>query len=124
MSAWLIECEPPLGDTLYFCNDGDWCSNPNHAHKFATALEAQAKLTTMQSPSSMRIAEHQWPGDELSDLAEYLLGYAGEKLGIVSKNDKSLQPNCNDVDGPCEECREFDALIEGESSSPSLPNQE
>jgi hypothetical protein len=61
MSAWLIECEPPLGATLYFCNDGDWCSNPNHAHKFATALEAQAKLTTMQSPSSMRIAEHQWP---------------------------------------------------------------
>jgi hypothetical protein len=25
--------------------------------------------------------------------------HAGEKLGIVSKNDKSLQPNCNDVDG-------------------------
>lgn len=61
MNAWLIECAPPLGDTLYFCNDGDWCSNPNHAHKFPTAVEAQAKLTTMQNPLSMRIAEHEWP---------------------------------------------------------------
>ena len=47
MNAWLIECAPEVGDTLYFCGDGDWCSNPNHAHKFATAEEANAKRVTM-----------------------------------------------------------------------------
>jgi hypothetical protein len=61
MNAWLIECAPPLGDTLYFCNDGDWCSNPNHAHKFATAQEANAKRTTMQLGERFRVAEHEWP---------------------------------------------------------------
>jgi hypothetical protein len=62
MNAWLIECEPPIGDTLYFCNDGDWCSNPNHAHKFATAEEANAKRVTMQVGERFRVAEHEWAG--------------------------------------------------------------
>lgn len=61
MNAWLIECEPPLGDTLYFGNDGDWCNNPNHAHKFLTAEEANAKRTTMQAGERFRVAEHEWP---------------------------------------------------------------
>lgn len=61
MNAWLIETDDPMGLTLYFCNDGDWCSNPNHAHKFADAKEAQAKLLAMQNPLNFRIAEHEWP---------------------------------------------------------------
>lgn len=64
MNAWLIECAPPIGTTLYFCNDGDWCSNPNHAHKFPTAEEANAKRVTMQVGERFRVAEHEWPDAE------------------------------------------------------------
>ena len=60
-TAWLIECVPPIGDVLYFCNDGDWCSNPNHAHKFATPEEASAKRATLISGAQFRVAEHEWP---------------------------------------------------------------
>lgn len=62
-TAWLIECEPPIGDTLYFCDDGDWCNSPNHAHRFATAGEANAKRTTMQLGDKFRVAEHEWSTD-------------------------------------------------------------
>jgi hypothetical protein len=60
MNAWLIECVPTLGDVLYYCNDGDWCNNPNHAHKFSTVEQANMKMVTMQSPHSFRVAEHEW----------------------------------------------------------------
>lgn len=59
-TAWLIECVPPLGDVLYFCAVGDWCSNPNHAHKFATEDEARSKYEEMNLSDKFRIAEHGW----------------------------------------------------------------
>lgn len=61
MIAWLIETDDPMGVTLYFCNVGDWCSNPNHAHKFASAAEAATQLREMRNPLNFRIAEHEWP---------------------------------------------------------------
>ena len=45
---------------MYYCNDGDWCNNPNHAHKFSTVEQANMKMVTMQSPHSFRVAEHEW----------------------------------------------------------------
>ena len=58
-TAWLIELDDPIGNTLYFCADGDWCSNPNHAHKFRTAAEAETKRSAMRTRAS-RACEHQW----------------------------------------------------------------
>lgn len=63
--AWLIECgiwnefPPPI---TYFCGDGDWCSNPNHAFKFSTEQEALSKLESMKpfNPENYRVAEHMW----------------------------------------------------------------
>lgn len=54
---WLIECG---SQPVYWANDGDWCSNPNHAHKFATADEAHTKLNTFTSLDAMRVTEHMW----------------------------------------------------------------
>ena len=63
--AWLIECEPPLGDVLYYCNDGDWCNNPNHAHKFMTADEANMKRVTMHlGGEKYRVCLHEWGDDK------------------------------------------------------------
>lgn len=59
-SAWLIEIAPPIGDVLYYCGPGDWCSNPIHAYKFHLKANAEAVLAKMQNPQSMRIAEHEW----------------------------------------------------------------
>lgn len=60
-SAWLIEI--PLDCGLYYCAPGDWCSNPNHAHRFSSKAAADGVLATMQNPSSMRVAEHEWPDE-------------------------------------------------------------
>jgi hypothetical protein len=60
VNAWLIETDPPLGDVLYFCAIGDWCNNPNHAHKFTTQQEAEEVLARFQNPPSFRVAEHEW----------------------------------------------------------------
>lgn len=60
VSAWLLECVPPLGDVLYYCAPGDWCSNPNHAHRFTTKEEGDAMHGTMHNSAIMRVAEHQW----------------------------------------------------------------
>lgn len=54
---WLIECGSP---TTYFCADGDWCSNPNHAHRFATKEEAQQKAHGMTTMEPVRVCDHQW----------------------------------------------------------------
>lgn len=59
-TAWLIETDDPVGVTLYFCHDGDWCSNPNHAHKFQSAAQAKTKLVSMHTPKNFRVAEHEW----------------------------------------------------------------
>lgn len=59
-TAWLIETADPVGTTLYFCHDGDWCSNPNHAHRFPTAEQASVKLAAMQVSRNFRVAEHMW----------------------------------------------------------------
>lgn len=59
-TAWLIETADPVGTTLYFCNDGDWCSNPNHAHRFPNAEQASVKLSAMQLSQNFRVAEHMW----------------------------------------------------------------
>ena len=61
MNAWLIETADPVGTLLYFCAVGDWCSNPNHAKKFATRQEAEEVQRTMFNPSVARVAEHEWP---------------------------------------------------------------
>lgn len=65
-TAWLVEIEPPIGDVLYYCGPGDWCSNPNHAHKFHTRKAAEEIIGTAQNPKVMRVAEHEW-SDPLSD---------------------------------------------------------
>ena len=59
VTAWLIEFGSPA---IYFCNDGDWCGNANHAHKFPTAEQANMKMASMQSPmkGEYRVVEHMW----------------------------------------------------------------
>lgn len=54
--AWLIEHGSPAA---YFCGDGDWCSNPNHAYRFVTKDVATAKAETMPI-EGIRVAEHLW----------------------------------------------------------------
>ena len=54
---WLIECGSPA---TYFCGDGDWCSNPNHAHRFATQAEAKERSSVMTTMEPVRVCEHQW----------------------------------------------------------------
>jgi hypothetical protein len=52
---WLIEC-----GSSYFCGDGDWCSNPNHARKFKTHEEAQMKAETVNTLEPVRVCDHSW----------------------------------------------------------------
>lgn len=62
--AWLIECGSP---TSYYCDEGDegdWCSNPNHAWRFATREEAETKAATMTTMEPVRVAEHAWSTPE------------------------------------------------------------
>lgn len=59
-TAWLIETTDPVATVLYFCADGDWCSNPNHAHKFRNREDAERKMAGMQRPDIFRVAEHAW----------------------------------------------------------------
>lgn len=59
-TAWLIETADPIGVGLYFCADGDWCSNPNHAHKFQTAEQAHIKLASLQVSANFKVTEHEW----------------------------------------------------------------
>jgi hypothetical protein len=61
MNAWLIETADPVGTILYFCAVGDFCSNPNHAHKFASQTDAETVLAQMFNPENFRVAEHEWP---------------------------------------------------------------
>ena len=64
-TAWLIECGtynefPP--QIIYFCGEGDWCSNPNHAFKFNTEQEAWDKIQIWApfAPDNYRVTEHMW----------------------------------------------------------------
>jgi hypothetical protein len=59
-TAWLIECSFEGGTPDYYCAPGDWCSNPNHAHKFPSREEAEAVSATMQTIGERRVCEHQW----------------------------------------------------------------
>lgn len=63
--AWLIEIDAPMSVTLYYCDEGDWCSNPNHAYRFAMKAEAEAIQSKMRSDLT-RVAEHEWstPGSQ------------------------------------------------------------
>lgn len=56
--AWLIECGERM--TVYWAEDGDWCSNPNHAHRFGSASLAQQKASTMKTLAPTRVVEHMW----------------------------------------------------------------
>lgn len=58
--AWLIETSDPVGTTLYFCHDGDWCSNPNHAYKFQTQEDAERKRQALVRPDAFRVCDHIW----------------------------------------------------------------
>lgn len=66
-SAWLVEIALPIGDTLYYCGPGDWCSNPNHAHKFPTREAASEVLKSAHDPTTMRVAEHEWSAPTVGD---------------------------------------------------------
>jgi hypothetical protein len=59
MIAWLIEVGSP---STYYCGPGDWCSNPNHAHKFSSEQEAQATAAPMGKlvGGLPRCCEHMW----------------------------------------------------------------
>lgn len=61
-TAWLIETNDPVGTTLYYCGQGDWCSNPNHAMKWLSeeSVRKSESWTQMQYPGNMRISEHEW----------------------------------------------------------------
>lgn len=57
---WLIEVGSP-GRVVYFSTDGDWCSNANHAEKFVTAVDANAKMQTMHLDlEKARVVQHAW----------------------------------------------------------------
>lgn len=56
-TAWLIECGSPA---LYYCGEADWCSNANHARKFATQTEADQLASTMKTMEPVRVVEHMW----------------------------------------------------------------
>lgn len=58
--AWLIECGFDQGLPDYYCGPGDWCSNPNHAHKFLTKEEAEAVSERMTTIGARRVADHSW----------------------------------------------------------------
>lgn len=59
ITAWLIEFG--ANPVRYYCADGDWCDNANHAHKFASASEAQQKRATfVASNCEYRVVEHIW----------------------------------------------------------------
>jgi hypothetical protein len=64
MNAFLAE---HFGDgitTTYYCGPGDWCTNPNHAKKFETALAAASLVLEMTErgciAGAFRVAEHAW----------------------------------------------------------------
>lgn len=80
MIAWLIECGSPAD---YWCAPGDWCSNPNHAHKFATEAEAKAVTVGMRTMEPVRVCEHQWT-DRIAEAEETdyvaLANEAGEEV--------------------------------------------
>lgn len=59
-TAWLIETNDPVGTTLYYCDQGDWCSNPNHAMRWPSEEAARKSEAWTQYPGNMRIAEHEW----------------------------------------------------------------
>lgn len=56
-SAWLIECGSPA---LYYCGEGDWCSNPNHAKRFGTKEEAEILSKNWVTMEPIRVCEHAW----------------------------------------------------------------
>lgn len=58
-SVWLIEFRGD-GETVYFADDGDWCNNPNHAHRFQTAEQANEKRINLVNPSNFVVREHIW----------------------------------------------------------------
>jgi hypothetical protein len=55
--AWLIEVGRPV---IYYLRSGDWCSNPNHAHRFATEAEALEVIKGLQCMEPPRACEHSW----------------------------------------------------------------
>jgi hypothetical protein len=56
-TAWLIECGSPA---LYYCPDGQWCSNANHANQFPTKEGAEDMAKDMKTMEPVRIVEHMW----------------------------------------------------------------
>lgn len=58
--AWLIECGSPA---QYLCNDKSWCNNSDHAHRFATKLDAELIARNMTTMEPVRVAEHVWSDD-------------------------------------------------------------
>lgn len=63
-TAWLLEFQPPVGATQYYCAPGDWCTNPNHARKFAAKQEADDVHSSMQNRDLMYVVEHEWVSAE------------------------------------------------------------
>jgi hypothetical protein len=64
MNAFLVE-HGGLGiPTTYYCGPGDWCTNPNHAKKFETALPAAMIATECTERGCIsggyRVIEHAW----------------------------------------------------------------
>lgn len=57
-SGWLIEsCST---EPTYWRAPGDWCSNPNHATRFARQMDADMVASTIKSMTPIRTMEHQW----------------------------------------------------------------
>lgn len=57
-TAWLIQC-----GSRYFVADGDWCDNPNHAHRFRSMVDANTKADTMKTMEPVSVNEHEWVSD-------------------------------------------------------------
>lgn len=59
-TAWLIECSYQGQNVQYYFAPAMWCSNPNHARKFTSREEAEARSAEMQTIGQRQVVEHAW----------------------------------------------------------------
>jgi hypothetical protein len=63
---WLIEYRLHGQTVSYYCAPGEWCSNPNHAHRFATRQEAEVETFGLPL-QNYAVEEHAWDSPESSE---------------------------------------------------------
>jgi len=53
--CFLIEC-----GARYYCGPGDWCDNPEHAHRYAAEEQALEVSRHMNTLEERRVVKHIW----------------------------------------------------------------